>query len=46
MVDEIAAAAAAAGVIGHGTYNKILSDDLNVSYYPAQRSTCHDARPT
>jgi hypothetical protein len=31
MVDEIAAAAAAAGGISHGTLCKILSDDLNMS---------------
>jgi hypothetical protein len=41
-VDEIAAAAG----ISHGTCHKILSDDLNVSCYPAQRSMCPDARPT
>jgi hypothetical protein len=30
MIDEIAAAAAAAG-ISHGTCHKILSDDVNMS---------------
>jgi hypothetical protein len=44
MVDEIAAAAAAG--ISHGTCHKILSDDLNMSCYPAQCSTRPDARPT
>jgi hypothetical protein len=41
-VDEIAAATR----ISHGTYHKILSDDLNMSRVTQQCSTCPDARPT
>jgi hypothetical protein len=39
MVDEIAAAAAAAG-ISHGTCHRILSDDLNMSHVTQHSVPC------